>query len=121
MNSQSIRIADRDVLVEVTSEAKSELAGRNRPVVVEMELYFSCLIRKRVRFPEAVRPDAFCQTMDGGMTICFRPVMTRACAVKDVIDKPDLEAFPIAKPQAFVPRWLRIDYLNGNWSGEFGY
>jgi len=121
MSSQSIRIVDRDVLVGITDGAQRALAGRSRPLVVEMELYFSCLIRKQVRFPDEVHPGAFCQPIDSTMTICFRPVMTRACAVRDVVEKPELEAFPIAKPQAFIPRWLHIDCRDGKWSGEFGY
>jgi len=121
MNATHIRLVDRDVRVELSPAATRALAVRNRPLVAEMELYFSCLIRKQVRFPDAVHPDAFCQSIDGSMTICFRPVMTKACAIRDVVDKPDLEAFPIAKPQAFVPHWLRIDCRDGNWIGEFGY
>ena len=32
-----------------------------------------------------------------------------------------LTDFPIAKPEAYVPHWLRIDYRKGQWQGEFGY
>jgi len=90
-------------------------------LVVEMELYFSCLIRKRVLFPSAPHADATCAMLDERLTVCFRPVMTRQCAVSGVQDSPELEAFPIQRPDAFLPKWLALNFRHGNWSGEFGY
>jgi len=115
------RLGNRNVLVELSASAESALAGRQSPLVAEMELYFSCLIRKQVRFPEVVHPDAMCAPASGGLAVCFRPVMTRACSMREVSGKPELEAFPIAKPQAFIPHWLKLDFQNNHWVGEFGY
>jgi hypothetical protein len=36
-------------------------------------------------------------------------------------EEPPITDFPITNAAAFVPRWLRIDYGGGEWSGEFGY
>lgn len=115
----AITVAGRTVQVDMSRTARTALAGRRTPLVVEMELYFSCLIRKRVRFLDAVHPGALCTVVDGGLTVCFRPVMTRACAIDPNLDKPDLEAFPIQRPEAFVPRRLAIDHRHDGWSGEF--
>ncbi len=117
----AIRFGERDLAIETSASAAAALAGRTTPLVAEMELYFSCLIRKQLRFPADPHPDALCVPVAGGLTVCFRPVMTRACAVHDAADQPELEAFPIARPRAFIPRWLRLDYRGGRWSGEFGY
>lgn len=118
---RSVRLANRDLEVRLGSAASAALAARGTPLVVEMELYFSCLIRKRVRFPAAVHPDAFCATVDGRLTVCFRPVMTRQCALSDVEGQPELETFPIQRPEAFVPKWLALDFRRGAWSGEFSF
>jgi hypothetical protein len=118
-STRSITLAGRTLTVELSRAARAALARRTAPLVAEMELYFSCLIRKRVRFPERAHPDALFASLDPMLTICFRPVMTRACAVSDVDDHPDLEAFPIQRVAAFVPRHLRLDYRHGNWSGGF--
>ena len=115
----AITLAGRAVQVELSGAARTAMAGRRSPLIVEMELYFSCLIRKRVRFLDAVHPGALCTVVDDGLTVCFRPVMTRACAIEAGLDKPDLEAFPIRRPQAFVPRSLVINHRHGTWSGEF--
>ena len=107
--------------VRLSTAAHTALATRDTPLVVEMELYFSCLIRKRVRFLSAPHPDAFCASMDEHLTVCFRPVMTRQCALSDVEGEPELERFPIHRPEAFLPKWLALDFRRGTWSGEFSF
>lgn len=118
---RSVRLANRDLEVRLSSAASSALAARGTPLVVEMELYFSCLIRKRVRFLSAAHPDAFCAAADDRLTVCFRPVMTRSCALSDVEGQPELETFPIQRPEAFLPKWLALDFRRGAWSGEFSF
>ena len=53
------------------------------------------------------------------LTVRFRPVMTASCPVDS--DEVPVADFPIQKPEAYVPRWLHIDYRHGKWVGEFGY
>jgi len=118
---RSIRLANRDIEVRLSSAASTALAARGTPLVVEMELYFSCLIRKRVRFLSAPHPDAFCAAADDRLTVCFRPVMTRSCALSDVEGQPELETFPIQRPEAFLPKWLALDFRRGAWSGKFSF
>jgi hypothetical protein len=117
--AHTLSLAGRTVTVELSAAARAALAERRAPLVAEMELYFSCLIRKRVRFPEQVHPDALCAPLDPRLTVCFRPVMTRSCAVRDTDGQPELEAFPIRRPAAFVPKRLALDYRHGAWLGEF--
>ena len=117
--AHTLNLAGRMLTVELSAAARPTLAERHTPLIAEMELYFSCLIRKRVRFPERVHPDALCASLDARLTVCFRPVMTRACAVRDTEGQPELEAFPIQRPAAFVPKRLLVDFRHGAWSGEF--
>ena len=114
-----LRLGHRDLEVRLTRAAQAAMAAD--PLVVEMELYFSCLIRKRVLFPVAAHADAICAQLDEHLTVCFRPVMTRQCAINGAQDSPELEAFPIRRPEAFLPKWLTVDFRHGNWSGEFGF
>jgi len=118
---RSVRLANRDLEVRLSGAASTALAARGTPLVVEMELYFSCLIRKRVRFLSAAHPDAFCAAADDRLTVCFRPVMTRSCALNNVEGQPELETFPIQRPEAFLPKWLALDFRRGAWSGEFSF
>jgi hypothetical protein len=120
-DSRSIRLVNRDLELRLSKTARAALAELNAPLVVEMELFFSCLIRKRVRFPSVVNSGALCVSVDEHLTVCFRPVMTRKCELSDVKGKPELEGFPIVHPEAFVPKWLALDFRRGAWSGEFSF
>jgi hypothetical protein len=117
----AIRLLNRDLEVRLSTAAGTALAARSAPLIVEMELYFSCLIRKRVRFLSATHPGAFCAPLDDRLTVCFRPVMTRHCALSAVEGQPELETFPIQRPEAFLPKWLALDFRRGTWSGEYSF
>jgi hypothetical protein len=117
----TLRLLNRDLDVRLSPAARTALAARTAPLVVEMELYFSCLIRKRVRFLAATHPGAFCASLNEQLTVCFRPVMTRHCAVSEVEGQPELETFPIQRPEAFLPKWLELDFRRGTWSGEYSF
>lgn len=117
----AVSLAGRPLTLELSDAASAALARETSPRVAEMELYFSCLIRKQVRFPETPHADALCAHVDDRLTVCFRPVMTSHCDLHAVGGKPPLEAFPIRKPAAFIPKRLVLDYRRESWSGEFGY
>lgn len=116
-----VDLAGKPLACELSVRAEQALAARTTPLVAEMELHFSCLIRKQVRFPDGLRAGVQSVRVNDQLMLCFRPVMTRACRVADVEDRPELEAFPIARPEAFLPKWLRLDFRHGAWTGEFGY
>ena len=56
-----------------------------------------------------------------GLTLRFRPVMTRHCGKDYEGDEPPLTDFPIQNTRPYVPRWLRIDHHKGQWLSEFDY
>jgi len=118
-----IEILGRSLHITLSKSANIELAKRDVPLLAEMELYFSCLIRKQVRFRDAAidANDDTSTPLNEHLQIRFRPVMTRACGKDYEGDEPPLTDFPITNEQAYVPRWLRIDYRRGQWLGEFGY
>lgn len=115
----ALHIAGKPVRLELSRAARQALAERSEPLYVEMELYFSCLIRLRVRFPEQIEAGDGVGVTDK-LIVRFRPVMTRSCGRDYEGEEPPLTDFPIARPEAFVPKWLRLDYRHGEWQGEFG-
>jgi hypothetical protein len=105
-----------------TKAAERNLLQLDRPLDVQLELLFSCVIRKRVlfRIPEGIVTYPMANG-DERVNICFRPVMTKVCLVSDVEDVPDMEDFPIQRINAFMPRWLQLDFRKGEWRGDFGW
>lgn len=104
--------------IRLTRAAEAALARRASPLVVEMELLFSCLLRKRVLFNG---PADGAVAVNAQLAVRFRPIMTRRCSVAAGGAKPPSEAFPLENPRPYVPNWLRLDYRRGQWVGEFGY
>lgn len=116
-----VKLLGRELDVRLSSAAERALADRAMPLHVEMELYFSCLIRKRVHFDTPQRGEA--TWLGQLMSLSFRPVMSKGgCSVAGT-DNPDemLVDLPTGEPQRFVPHWLKLDYRQGQWQGEFGY
>ena len=112
-----IMLFGKSLDVRLSAAADRALQQRAQPLGVEMELLFSCLLRKRVRFGEAA-PDA---VLAGPLALRFKPVMTRKCTVAEGGASPPSEHFPLENPRPYVPNWLTIDYRRGEWVGNFGY
>ena len=49
----NITLHDKSLEIRLTRAAQKALAVRDTPLVAEMELLFSCLLRKRVYFGES--------------------------------------------------------------------
>lgn len=116
---KQIELLGRKVLVSLSTAAVTALSQRDKSLVAEMELYFSCLIRKKVRFRENLDGELIHVTDQ--LSVRFRPVMTAVCGIDYEGDEPPLTDFPIKKPESFVPHWLKIDFKKGEWRGEFGF
>lgn len=114
----NITLHGKSLEIRLTSAAQKALSLRDKPLVAEMELLFSCLLRKRVNFGDALDRTT---SVNDRLAVRFRPIMTRHCRVSDFDGPPPADDFPIANPRPYVPGWLTIDYRHGKWLGEFGY
>ena len=113
----------KTVNVQTTPRAQAKLESLDKPLAVEMEIYFSCLIRLRVRFPDTLKKEYIPVDGDNArVNLYFNPIMTSHCNVSEIRGRdPDTEYFPIQKPEKFTPKWVKLDYKNNTWQGEFGY
>lgn len=111
-------ILGKKILVEWSASADKAMSVLASPMLVEMELYFSCLIRKAVRFGQDA-PSPYSVSVTPRLKLGFRPVVTKACKVSDVEDEPPVEDFKLTRPEAFVPKKLFLDFKRGQWVGEF--
>lgn len=113
-----ITLHEKSLEIRLTSAAQRALAQRDRPLVAEMELLFSCLLRKRVYFGESLE---HATPVDEHLSVRFKPIMTRRCSVAEGGASPPSERFPLENPRPYVPNWLSIDFRRGDWVGDFGY
>ena len=125
MEKKNIEMLGKEITLEVSKSAKRQLKEIKIPLFVEMELYFSCLLRKEVRIRESLRAsldEEFLALYSDVLHVSFRPVMTNSCSVSSCQgEKPPLSDFPIKKPECYVPKWLKLDFKKGEGCGDFGY
>jgi hypothetical protein len=120
--STVVRINDRPVDVEWTAAAARALAARSAPLVVELELLFSCLVRKSVLFHDATPPaGSDVVTVHDTLQLCFRPVTADACSMEKAERLGRQPVSPIDTPAArrLAPRRVWLDHAQGRWQGEF--
>jgi len=119
MKNFTILFMDKSLRIELSRAALRALESMKAPLLVEMELYFGCLIRKQVRFHGRGTQECF-HPVNDKLSLAFRPLVTQGCSI-DGDTPPPVENIDIQRKQAFIPRWLRIHYRYGEWQGTFGY
>jgi hypothetical protein len=116
----SVVINGRNVAVEWTRAAADELARRKTPLFVELELYFSCLVKKFVHFREDSRGKPTVAASDK-LHLYFRPVTSTACSF-EVAERlgrqPEMELHNAAVGK-IAPRQVSLDFDQGAWRGTF--
>jgi hypothetical protein len=118
--SNTVQINGRPVAVEWTKAAARELARRTQPLVVELELYFSCLVKKFVHFHDTAQQRDTVAVSDK-LAVFFRPVTSTACSF-EVADRlgrqPEIE-LDTTNVRKIAPKRVKLDFVRGNWLGEF--
>ena len=113
-------LEDRKVAVHLSLRAMRALEKRSQPLHANMELYFSCFVKKIVRFTdEALRTDEV--RVSEKLFASFRPVQSGSCNIHELDghNGPKLIDLPVVKKKAIIPRHLTIDCRNGKWRGDF--
>ena len=118
---KTVVVGERSLNLKISKRAQAQLDRRTSALFLELELYFSCLVRKRVYVRETL--DAHdVHTVSDKLQVRFRPVVTETCAMREVErDNPPVKDMPIVHPERYFPHWLTLDYVRGEWLAEFGY
>lgn len=120
MNTTTISINGKPVIVEWTAAAARELERRTAPLIVELELYFSCLVKKFVHFREDSRGKSTVSA-NAKLHLYFRPVTSTACSF-DVAERlgrqPEIDIDSKAV-RRIAPKRVHIDHAKGAWQGSF--
>lgn len=109
---KTIALSGKPVEIICTAQAQRALSQRETPLVVEMELAFACFARKSVRFHEQLPQGELAYVTDK-LAIYAHAVIPYRCEANGATNEPRIEA------RRFTPRFLRIDWRNGEWVGEY--
>jgi hypothetical protein len=120
VRAAQVTIHGKPVGIEWSRAAQAALERRTRPLVVELELYFSCLVKKFVHFHDEA-PAFEPVVVNDRLQIGFRVVTSQACSM-DLAQRlgrqPEITLDnPVVRRLA--PKRVRLDHRRGRWAGEF--
>lgn len=76
-----VTLSESDIRLTVSKSAEKALAALSSPLYAEMELYFSCMIKKVVSFHRNPPKNREFTHVGENLAICFRSVATASCGV----------------------------------------
>ncbi len=116
-----MRINQREVEVSWTGRADRELQRREQRLIVELQLYFSCVVKKRVLFHHRV-PEFDRIRVNDEIEVAFQPIASAVCDPEEfAASYPQGKNLSAGKAARMVPRVVEIDYRQGSWEGQFHY
>lgn len=115
----SIMLHGKKVSVNISDAARSRLQDVEAPLLFDIELYFSCLIKKVCHFSEMENDENVSRVIEG-LYLRFRATMTSQCSIGD-FDRKRAADFPIVRQTPYIPNWVTLDFAGNQWVGDFGY
>jgi len=121
VHTTTMTMRGEPLTVSWTQRAARQLARRDHPLLVEMQLYFSCVVKKRVLFHQAPPIDALeWHAVNEQLQLAFRPVESNSCDPREfAANFPVRCEFDSAGAVRMRPSRLELDYRGGAWNGEF--
>ena len=109
---KTIELSGKPIQVTCTARAMRALSQKREPLIVEMELAFACFARKAIHFHEQLPGQKLAFVTDK-LVVCFRSVIPDHCDTSK-------EQRSVASGLDITPRWLKLDYVKSEWTGEYG-
>jgi hypothetical protein len=122
METATVTMNGREMRVRITPAATRALALRTAPLYVELELYFSCLVKKFVHFREDSRGKPTVPVGDK-LLLYFRPVTSTACtfAVAEQLGRQPEKDIDSEALHHVAPKRVFIDHVAGQWRGSYEF
>jgi hypothetical protein len=114
-----VTLNEHDLSIYLTRRAEQALSLLTQAINVEIQLYFSCMVKKRVLFhlqevpfkTDAVTPQ---------LNIAFRSIQSDSCNPEEfAAHYPQKKSMDNPATRKMYPRELHIDYIDNNWTGDF--
>lgn len=120
-HSATVTLHTTPLRVHWTRRAERQLARRSQPLLVEMQLYFTCVVKKRVLFHEAATEGELAwHPVNEGLKVAFRTVEANSCdPLEFAANFPVKREFDSSGARQMHPAQLHLDYRKGVWVGEF--
>ena len=116
--SENGELRNRTVLIRYTKRAKEELEKRHEPLIIEMQIYFSCVVQKRVLFHSHYEHEKV--TINDKLAIALRVIESDVCNPVVFAEKhPEKRELKTEKAEKMTIKELIFDYQKNGWIGNF--
>ncbi|VAW58937.1 hypothetical protein MNBD_GAMMA11-1889 [hydrothermal vent metagenome] len=116
--SEETTVNGKDLTIKYTKRAKKALAARNAPLIIEMQIYFSCVVQKRVLFHESFEHETI--PVNDKITVAIRSVESESCDPEYYASNhPEKRVLDSSGAKKMSARELILDYKNSEWIGCF--
>jgi len=114
----SIDIRGKRMAIMYSRRAEKALSQRSHPLIAELQLYFTCVVQKRVNFHEKSELETI--TASPQLEIAYHTVQSDACEPVEFAKKhPVKKELNSRGAQSMRPSLFKIDYKQGQWTGDF--
>lgn len=114
----SIDIRGKKMSIMYSKRAEQALRNRQHPLIAELQLYFTCVVQKRVVFHQQTELETL--VAKNNLEITFHTVQSSACDPVEFAKKHPVKKELNSKgAQAMRPSLLKIDYQHDQWIGDF--
>ena len=119
-HKDSIDIRGKNMAIMYSKRAEKALKERDTSLIAELQLYFTCVVQKRVVFHE--QTDLETITANPHLKIAYHTVQSNACDPVEFADKHPVKKELNSKgAKSMRPSLFKIDYKNGEWIGDFSF
>ncbi len=119
-HKDSIDIRGKKMSIMYTKRAEKALAKRGSSLTAELQLYFTCVVQKRVVFHEHSVLDTI--TANSRLEIAYHTVQSNDCDPVEFADThPVKKELKSKGALAMRPSILKIDCKKGQWVGDFSF
>ena len=113
-HSTNCDLKTRHLLIRFTDRAKQELEKRKEQLVIEMQIYFSCLVQKRVLFHDSYEHEKV--TINNKLAVALLVVQSDVCSPVDFAAKhPEKQELKNQKASKMTAKELIFDYKENGW------
>jgi len=117
----TVRVNQREIEVKWTARAERELQQLEQGLVVELQLYFSCVVKKRILFHSGPGGSDTVR-VNNRLDLTFQPIASAVCDPREFAARfPPGKNLSTGKAARMVPRRVEIDFRKNSWEGQFYY
>ena len=119
-HKDNVDIRGKKMAIHYSKRAEKALQNRNKTLVAELQLYFTCVVQKRVIFHD--QTDIETIRVNNNLEIAYHTVQSDACDPTVFANKHPVKRELKSKGAASMrPSLFMLDFKNGQWSGDFSF